>query len=86
MELVPAILTTASLICGSVVLVIRERMWLRHARYLHDQAVARGQDPDPVLLIRATRAGRIQQAAEQVRPAITGKPNSPGSDTGSNRR
>jgi hypothetical protein len=70
LELVWAILAAASVIA----LVIRERMWLRYCRYLHDQAVARGQDPDPAELIQAARGGRLQQMAEQVRQAITGEP------------
>lgn len=75
MELVPAIVAVASLIGGGgVVYFFRELIWLRHCRYLHDQAVARGQDPDPAQLIQAARGGRLQQAAEQVRQAITGKP------------
>jgi hypothetical protein len=76
MELLPLIITTASVVgtSGAVALIIRERMWLRHNRYLHDQAVALGQDPDPVQLIQAARAGRLQQVTEQVREAITGKP------------
>jgi hypothetical protein len=59
---------------GAAALIIRELIWLRYCRYLHDQAVARGRDPDPAELIKAARGGRIQQAAEQVRQAITGKP------------
>jgi hypothetical protein len=69
-ELVWAILAAASLIA----LVIRERMWLRHCRYLHDQAVARGQNPDPAQLTLAARGGLLQQVTEQIRQAITGKP------------
>ena len=71
MDVVSAIVVA---IVAGVALVIRERMWLRHCRYLHDQAVKRGQNPDPAQLIQAARGGRLQQAAEQVRQAITGKP------------
>jgi hypothetical protein len=63
-EFVPAIVAVATVIVGGIVPVVRDRMWLRHYRYLHDQAVARGQDPDPVQLTQASRAGRLQQAAE----------------------
>jgi hypothetical protein len=41
---------------------------------MYDQAVARGHNPDPIQLIQAARGGRLQQAAEQIRQAITGKP------------
>jgi hypothetical protein len=70
LDLVWAILAAATVIA----LVIREHMWLRYCRYLHDQAVARGQNPDPAEQIRAARGGRAQQVAEHVRQAITGKP------------
>jgi hypothetical protein len=74
MELVPLLTAVVVGAGGAIALIIRERMWLRHCRYLHDQAVARGRDPDPAELIKAARGGRLQQAAEQVRQAITGKP------------
>jgi hypothetical protein len=71
LDVEPAIVVA---IVGGIAVVIRELIWLRHCRYLHDQAVARGRDPDPAELIKAARGGRVQQAAEQVRQAITGKP------------
>jgi hypothetical protein len=70
LELLPAALTAAAVIA----LVIRERMWLRHCRYLHDQAVKRGQNPDPAQLIQAARGGRLQQAAEQVQRSPASPP------------
>jgi hypothetical protein len=61
-------------LCGGAFYFFGQLIWLKHCRYLHDQAVARGRDPDPAELIKAARGGRLQQAAEQVRQAITGKP------------
>jgi uncharacterized iron-regulated membrane protein len=76
MEPISLLATTIASIVGTggVALFFRELIWLRHCRYLHDQAVARGQDPDPAQLIQAARGGRRTQAAERVQQAITGKP------------
>jgi hypothetical protein len=41
---------------------------------LHDQAVACGQNPDPMQLMQTARGGRLQQLTDQARMAITGKP------------
>ena len=68
MEFLPPVLGVASLISGGglVYLFLRELIWLRHCRYLHDQAVARGQDPDPEKLIEAARGGTLQRLAERL--------------------
>ena len=71
----PIIVVVASLLSGGgVAYFLRELIWLRHCRYLHDQAVARGQDPDPAKLIEAARGGRLLQIRERARQALTGAP------------
>jgi len=70
LKLVPLVVVAL----GGVFYFFGQLIWLRHCRYLHDSAVARGQDPDPAQLIQAARGGRLQQAPERVKQAITGKP------------
>jgi uncharacterized iron-regulated membrane protein len=63
LELVPLIVVALG---GGVVYFFRELIWLKHCRYLHDQAVARGQDPDPEKLIEAARGGTLRRLAEHL--------------------
>jgi hypothetical protein len=66
-EFGPVIVAVASLLGGGgIYLFLRELIWLRHCRYLHDQAVERGQDPDPAQLIQAARGGTLQRLAERL--------------------
>jgi hypothetical protein len=53
---------------GGMALVIREWLWLRYCRYIHDQAVARKQDPDAAEMIRAASGGRLGHSPK--RPAL----------------
>jgi len=70
LKLVPLVVVAL----GGVFYFFGQLIWLRHCRYLHDSAVARGQDPDPAQLIQAARGGRLQQAAERVNFSIATKP------------
>ena len=66
-ELVPQIAAVLYVIAGAggVALLIREWLWLRHCRYLHDQAVLRGQNPDAAELIKAASRGRLGRSTER---------------------
>jgi hypothetical protein len=56
--------------------LIREERRLRLWRYFHDSAVKRGQDPDPVEMIRAVTEGRPPPERVQTRPALSSPPKS----------
>jgi hypothetical protein len=60
-ELVPLITAVLSVVVGAggATLLIREWLWLRYCRYIHDVAVVKGQKPDPVEVIRAASMGMI---------------------------
>jgi hypothetical protein len=66
-EFVPQIVAALYVIAGAggIAVLIREWLWLRHCRYLHDQAVLRGQNPDPAELIKAASRGRLGHSGEQ---------------------
>jgi hypothetical protein len=70
-ELVPLIIVAVAWIiakaAGPTAEVIQEWLRLRYRRYLHDQAVARGQDPDPVEMIRADSEGASSSLAESTK-------------------
>jgi hypothetical protein len=67
-ELVPFIIVAVAYVtaraAGPAADLIRDWLRYRYRRYLHDQAVARGQDPDPVEMIRADSEGPSSRPAE----------------------
>jgi hypothetical protein len=67
MELMPQIGAVVSVILGAggIALLVREWLWLRYCRYVHEAAVLRGQNPDPEKMIKAARKGRLGRSAEQ---------------------
>jgi hypothetical protein len=77
MSLLPHIAAVLYIIAGvgGIAFLIREWLWLRHCRYLHDQAAKRGQDPDPEKLIQAARGGTLQRLAERL--PLPRKPDEP---------
>jgi hypothetical protein len=74
--LVVAVAYVVARAIGSVVDLIREERRLRLWRYFHDSAVQRGQDPDPVEIIRAVTEGRPPPEQAPTRPALTSPPKS----------
>lgn len=76
MDLGSIIITLASLLGGGgAVLFLREWQWLRHCRYIHDQAVLRGQDPDPAVMIEVAHEGR-PNLVPRKKPALPAAPKS----------
>jgi hypothetical protein len=67
MEVVSVVAAAVSVILGAggVALLAREWLWLRYCRYLHNQAVLRGQNPDPAELIKAASRGGLDRSTEQ---------------------
>lgn len=67
MEMGPALLAAASIVTGGggITLIIREWLWLRFCRYVHDQAVERKQNPKPEVIIQAAREGRRSRSPAQ---------------------
>jgi hypothetical protein len=68
MELIPIIAAFVSVIVGAggATLIIRELLWLRYCRDIHDSAVARGQHPKPEEIIRAASEGFIVRTPKRL--------------------
>ncbi len=67
MELIPQIVAVISVVLGAggVAVFLREWLWLRFCRYVHDQAVERGHNPKPEVIIQAAREGRLGGSPKQ---------------------
>ena len=72
MALISIIAAVVSVITGGITLVISKWLWLRYCRYVHDQAVARGQNPNPVQMIREAGDGFSDRSARS--PALRSPP------------
>jgi hypothetical protein len=66
-EFLPHIAAVLSVILGAggAALLLREWLWLRFCRYVHDKAVERGQNPKPEVIIEAARDGRLGHPRKQ---------------------
>jgi hypothetical protein len=80
-EFTPLITAVVSVIAGAggATLLIRELLWLRYCRYIHDQAVARGRDPKPKQLIQAASSGRLGHSPKR-RPQLRSSSESPSAE------
>jgi hypothetical protein len=61
---------------GPIADLIRQERRDRLLRYFHDSAIKRGQDPDPVEIIRAVTEGRPPPEPAPTRPALSSPPKS----------
>jgi hypothetical protein len=63
MDLVSLITTVLSVVVGAggATLLIREWLWLRYCRYLYDQAISHGQNPDVEEIIKAASGGPMRR-------------------------
>jgi hypothetical protein len=68
-------LLIAAWIIGRAVVVVSDWLWLRHCRYIHDQAVERGQNPDPEKMIQAASEGPLHRLGERAKLPTLRKPN-----------
>ena len=60
MDGVPAVVAAVSILAGGgTTFIIREWLWLRFCRYVHDGAVERGQNPKPEVIIEVAAEGRL---------------------------
>jgi hypothetical protein len=70
--LVEPLIITASIV--GLALVFRDWLWYRHCRYVEKRAVARGQNPDALKMIKAARKGSLRRLGELFRLPLPHKP------------